>query len=99
MVVEGLLSVSLSDPSSEAWFPLGCLLLPLFALSRRQANACVQDSYASQEGWLDARCLQAGHLQALLCPCSPEHTAGGTYTVTGSLRRIPEVRWPYHLSE
>lgn len=34
--------------TGEAWFPLGHLLFPLFAPSRGQASACVQDNYVCQ---------------------------------------------------
>lgn len=70
----------------EGWFTLGCLLFPLSALSGGQASACVQDNHVSLEGWFYARCPQSGHLPALLCPCPPERTAGGVYTLPlGSL--------------
>lgn len=80
------------DPSiygiyGEAWFPLGCLLFPLFAQSRGQATACVQDNYVSL-----ALC-QVSSVQPpayTLCPHPPEHTAGGAYTLPiGSLEKEP----------
>lgn len=64
----------------EAWFPLGCLLFPLFAQSRGQASVCIQDNYVSL-----ALCQVSS-----VRPHPPEHTAGGAYTLPlGFLEKEP----------